>query len=165
MQVWNLLHAARGLCRTQKSRQNRHLDTIAQLCRAMSSQLRHVSTIGKKNLSSDNSFTSVHNIVNFGLLTAEIRPVVWGTPENFNGFRVLAALLALTAWHGILVVGVSETLQRWTEGTTCIRQGGHHVGHWPTFLVSTVPNSYLSIPPETNSKTYCYYRRSITASI
>jgi len=27
---------------------NRHLGTIAQLCRAMSSQLRHVSTIGKK---------------------------------------------------------------------------------------------------------------------
>jgi len=21
------------------------------------------------------------------------------------------------------------------EGATCIRQGGHHVGHWPTFLV------------------------------
>jgi len=30
---------------------------------------------------------------------------VWGTPANFNGFRVLAALL-----HGILVVGVSQTL-------------------------------------------------------
>ena len=27
---------------------NRHLHTIAQLCRAISSQLRHVSTIGKK---------------------------------------------------------------------------------------------------------------------
>jgi len=27
---------------------NRHLGTIAQICRAESSQLRHVSTIGKK---------------------------------------------------------------------------------------------------------------------
>jgi len=27
---------------------NRHLGTIAQLCRAISSQLKHVSTIGKK---------------------------------------------------------------------------------------------------------------------
>jgi len=27
---------------------NRHLGTIAQPCRAISSQLRHVSTIGKK---------------------------------------------------------------------------------------------------------------------
>ena len=29
-------------------RKNRHLHTIAQLCRAVSSQIRHVSTIGKK---------------------------------------------------------------------------------------------------------------------
>ena len=53
-----------------------------------------------------------------------------GTPANFNGFRVLAALV-----HGTVVVGVSQTLRRWTEGATCIGQGGHHVGHWPTFLV------------------------------
>jgi len=45
--------------------------------------------------------------VNFGPLTAEIGLPVWGTPANFNGFRVLAALL-----HGSPVVGVSRTLQR-----------------------------------------------------
>jgi len=39
-------------------------------------------------------------MVNFGPLAAEIVSLVWGTPANFNGFRVLAALL-----HGILVVG------------------------------------------------------------
>jgi len=33
---------------TKKSPKIRHLGTIAQLCQAMSSQLRHVSTIGKK---------------------------------------------------------------------------------------------------------------------
>jgi len=54
---------------------------------------------------------------------AEIGLGVWGTSTNFNGFRVLAALL-----HGTLVVGVSQTLRRWTEGTTYIWQGGHHVG-------------------------------------
>jgi len=32
-------------------------------------------------------------MVKFGPLAAEIDPVVWGTPANFNGFRVLAALL------------------------------------------------------------------------
>jgi len=42
------------------------------------------------------SSTRPHNTVNFGLLTAEIDPVVWGTPADFNGFRVLTALL-----HGI----------------------------------------------------------------
>ena len=70
-------------------------------------------------------------MVNFGLLAAEIVSLVWGTPGkfvsdmaifvlkrdvklqptnqpgNFNGFRVLAALL-----HGTLVVGVSQTLRR-----------------------------------------------------
>jgi len=52
-------------------------------------------------------------MVNFGPLAAEISLVVWGTPANFNGFRVLAALL-----HGSQVVGVSQTLRRWIEGTT-----------------------------------------------
>ena len=57
-------------------------------------------------------------MVNFGPLAAEIVLLVWGTPANFNGFGVLAALL-----HGILVVGVSQTLRRWTEGATYSRQG------------------------------------------
>ena len=43
-------------------------------------------------------------MLNFGLLAAEIVSLVWGTQANFNGFRVLAALL-----HGTLVVGVSQT--------------------------------------------------------
>jgi len=37
---------------------------------------------------------------------AEIVSLVWGTPANFNCFRVLAALRLL---HGTLVVGVSQT--------------------------------------------------------
>jgi len=32
-------------------------------------------------------------MANLGPLAAEIDPVVWGTPANFNGVRVLAALL------------------------------------------------------------------------
>ena len=39
-------------------------------------------------------------------LAAEIGPVVWGTPANFKGFRVLAALL-----HSTPLLGVSQTLQ------------------------------------------------------
>jgi len=59
----------------------------------------------KKNvLSSNISPTCPHNMVNFGPVAAEILPLVWGTPGNFNGFCVLAALL-----HGTLVVGVSQT--------------------------------------------------------
>ena len=51
--------------------------------------------------------TCPDNMVNFGPLAAEIVLLVWGTAANFNGFRVLAALL-----HGTLVVGVSQTLRR-----------------------------------------------------
>jgi len=48
----------------------------------------------KKNLSSSNiSPTCPYNMVNFSLLAAEIVSLVWGTPANFSGFRVLAALL------------------------------------------------------------------------
>jgi len=43
-------------------------------------------------------------MANFGLQAAEICWRVCSTPANFNGFRVLAALL-----HGSLVVGVNQT--------------------------------------------------------
>ena len=122
--------AARWKYRTQKWWKNRHLSTIAQLCGAISSQLRHVSTIGKNYKA---AISPPHvPMMNFGPLAAEIISLVWGTPAN-NEFRVLAALL-----HGTVVVGVSQTLRRWTEGATYIRQGGHHVGHWPTFLVLVI---------------------------
>jgi len=65
---------------------------------------------GKNLFNTDISSTCPHNMVNFGLLTAEIRWRVWGT----------------------LAVGISQTLQHWTEGATYIWQGDHHVGHWPT---------------------------------
>jgi len=62
----------------------------------------------EKNLLSSNiSSTCPDNMVNFGLLAAEIVSLVWGTPANFNGFRLLAALL-----HGSQVVSVSQTLRR-----------------------------------------------------
>jgi len=82
----------------------------------------------KNLLNSNTSFICPHNMLNFGPLMAEIGLGVWGTPANFSGFRVLAALL-----HDTVVVGVSQTLRRWTEGATYISQGSHHVGHWPTF--------------------------------
>jgi len=88
------------LADAKKGTKNRHLGTIAQLCRAISSQPRHVSE--KNLLSSDNS------------------SVIWSTSPR----TVSTAFL-----HGTPVVGVSQTLRRWTEGTTCIRQGDHRVGH------------------------------------
>jgi len=105
----------------------KNLGTIAQLSSCVFAPKACIDN-RKKLLNSNTSSTCPRNMVNFGLLTAEICWRVWGTPANLNGFRVLAALL-----HGTIVVGVSKTLQRWTESATCIRQGGYHVEHWPTF--------------------------------
>jgi len=133
-------------CMQLSENTGRKMCAIAQPCRTISSQLRRVSTIGKNLLHSNTTCTCPHNMVNFGPLAAEICWRIWGTPANFNGFRVLAALL-----HGTLVVGVIQTLRCWTEGAAYIWQGGHHVGHWRTFLViyycssSSFPLSSLPI--------------------
>jgi len=97
MQVGNVLHAARWKCRTQKWCKNRHLRTIAQLCRAESSQLRHVSTIGKK-------LVEQQYLLQMFPQYGEHRPTnswdrvaslwrVQGTPANFNGFCVFTSLV------------------------------------------------------------------------
>ena len=161
MQVWNVLRAARWKYSTQKIAK-KFVGTIPQICRAISSQLKNVSTIGKKLVRQHISSTCPHNMVNFGPLAAEICWRVWGTPANFNGFRVLAAFL-----HGTRVLGVSQTLRRWTEGATYIRQGGHHVEHWPTFLVFlcfmyclniVLPFSYSVLWPPSWNKYLLTYR-------
>jgi len=53
-------------------------------------------------------------MVNFGPLAAEICLPVWGTPANFNGFRVLAALL-----HGSQVSG------RQLDFVAALKRGRH----------------------------------------
>jgi len=50
--------------------------------------------------------TCPHSMVNFGPLTAEICWLVWGTPANFNGFLVLAALLQY--WASAKLCGVEQ---------------------------------------------------------
>jgi len=177
------------------TKKNHHLRTIAQLCRAVSLQLRHVSTIRKNFLKSSMSSTCPHNVANFGPLTAEIGSRVSGSPANFSGFRILPSLLQqchspeanqtfhdvwpYPGWYIIYTFsGGSCTLtefcqvqnsplhpclaffyigsvtarhcrsgrkpnfaawhKEWNygtfaEGATYIRQGGHHVGHRPTF--------------------------------
>ena len=178
-----------------KSRQKWPSGHHRTTCRAISSQLRHVSTIGKKLLSSNMSPTCPHNMVDFGQLTAEIFWRVWCTIANFSGFRILASLVqqrrstavnqtlhdvwpspglvhymyilwgfcpvtefchvqnslcvqllgspllaALLArhsssgHHGKFAALYKEwNYGSFADGATCIQQGGHHVGHRPTF--------------------------------
>jgi len=104
MQVWNLLHVARWKCRTQKSQKNRHPGTIAQLCQAISSQLRHVLTIGKKLVK---QWHVLHTSPQYG----ELRPTNgWdpsGSLRHPYKFQRVSRLGSITARH--LVVGVSQT--------------------------------------------------------
>jgi len=65
----------------------------------------------KKLLNSNIFSTCAHNMANFGPVTAKIGLPVWGTPANFNRFRVLAALM-----NGTLVVGVNQTFAALNRG-------------------------------------------------
>jgi len=103
-----VLHAARCKYRAQKSRQKIAIWAPSHNFVGLYLRNQGMYRQSEKNLSSSNiSSTRLYSMVNFGLLAAEIVSLVWGTSANFNGFRVLAALL-----HGTLVVGVSQTLQR-----------------------------------------------------
>jgi len=57
---------------------------------------------------------------------AEIGWRVWGTLQISTGFA---------SWQRYCTASSSgrQTLGRWTEGATYVRQGDHQVGHWPTF--------------------------------
>ena len=131
MQVWNVLHAARWKCRTQEIAKNSPSEHKRTALSGYVFATKARIDNRKKLVKHQCLPICPHNMSSFGPLTAEIGLGVWGTPAHFNGFRVFAALL-----HGTLVVGASQTLRRWTEGATYIRQGGHHVGHWHTFVVT-----------------------------
>jgi len=92
---------------------NRHLAIIAQLCPAISSQLKHVSTIGKKLVKQQ---YVLHKCAQYG----ELRPTSgWDRSGSLGDpckFQRVSRLGSVTARH--LVVGVSQTLRRWTEGAT-----------------------------------------------
>ena len=118
-----------GNTRRKNDAKNCHLRTIAQLCRTISSQLRHVSTIGKK-------LVKQQYLPHMSLQYGELRPTSgWdrAAPQQIStGFA---------SWQRYC----TAKLRRWTEGATCIRQGGHHVGHWPTFLVANVSKLCFNI--------------------
>jgi len=94
MHVWNMLPGVRWKYRTQKLRQK--LPSVHQ-CTTLSGYIFATKACidnPKKNLLNGNiSSICLYNMVNLSPLTAEIRWRIWGTPANFNEFRVLASLL------------------------------------------------------------------------
>jgi len=93
MQVWNILHAARWNAGRKKSLSAHHCTTLSGYFFAYKACIDNPKNVLKSNIS-----PHVHNMVNFGPLTAEIDWRVSGTPANFNGFRVLASLLQGCRW-------------------------------------------------------------------
>jgi len=96
-----LKRAARGSLkyRTQKVTKNRHLGTIAH-CRAISSQLRHVSTIGKK-------LVKQQYLPHMSSQYGELRPtsgwdlfVSLGHPSKFQRVSRLSFVTAATSLNG-----------------------------------------------------------------
>jgi len=128
MQVWKMLHAACIKYRTQKSRQKspsgHHCTNLSGYIFATKARIDNRKKLLSRNMSS----TWSHNMANFGPTNGWERFGSLGHPCKF---QLVSRLGSVTARH--LVVGVSQTLRRWTEGATCVRQGDHHVGHWPTF--------------------------------
>ena len=133
MHVWSVLHVARWKCRTPKIAKNlpsgHHRTTLSGYIFATKACIDN----RKKNLlNSYISSTCPHHMVNFGQL--QLRSVgEFGAPQQIS-----TGFVSWQRYCTTLVVGVSQTLRHWTDGATYIWQGGHHVGHWPTFLVDTV---------------------------
>ena len=142
-----MLHAARWKCRTQKlakkSPSGHHRIILSGHIFATKARINNQ----KKLLGSNISSTCRHNMVNFGPLTAEIVSLVWGTPANFNGFGVLAALL-----HGTPVLGVSRTFAALNKGRHLYSAGRSSRWVFAHILVTL-------FPPKSSDKTDVFSAR------
>jgi len=94
----------------KKVAKNRLLGTIAQLCRAISSQLRYVSTIGKKLVKRQYVLHMSTQYDELGPLAAQINPVVSALSLRHPcKYQRVSRLGSVTTRH--LVVVVSQTLR------------------------------------------------------
>jgi len=123
----------------KKSPKIRRVGTIELLCRAIYSQLRCVSTIGKKLVKQQYLPTCSHNMVNFSLLAAEIVSLVWGTPAHFNGFRVASWQLYCTTlqyWASAKLCGVEQRAAPNIFGRAAVMLGIGPHSNFVLFLLS-----------------------------
>ena len=96
---------------------NRHLGTFPQLGRAISSRQRHISTIGNKLVKQQYLLHMCLQYGELGLLAADIVSLVWGTPANFNGFRIWQRYCtALRYWASAKLCGVEQRRHLYLAG-------------------------------------------------
>jgi len=136
MQVWNVLRAANWKYSTQKiakkSSSGLHPTTLSGYIFATGACIDN----RKKLVKQPYLLHIPHNMVNFGPLAAKICWRGWGTPANFNGFRVLASV---TAWH--------SSIGRQPNFATLNR--GHHLysagrpSRWALAHILVVYNIYI----------------------
>ena len=130
MHVWNVRHAARWKYRTQKSRQK------SPSGHHRTPSLGYIFAT-KAHIDNRKKLVKQHYILHMSPQYRELRLTSsWDRFVSFRHptkFQLVSRLGSVTARH--VVVGIDQTLRRWTEGATYVWQGDHHVGHWPTFLV------------------------------
>jgi len=122
----------------KKVTKNRHLGTIAQLCRAISLQLRHISTIGKNVLSSNMSSRMSPQYGELWPTSGSDRFVSLGHPTKF---LLVSHLGSVTARH--VVVGVSQT--------AALNRGRHlcsagRPSHWALAHISSFNVYFAPLP-------------------
>jgi len=124
MHVSNVLHVARWKYRMQK---------IASLAPSHNFVKLYLRSWGmywqseKNLLNTDTSSTCPHNMVRFGLLTAEIPLASLG---HHCKFQRLSSLGSVIARHSSS--GRHPNFAALNRGRHLYSAGDHHVGHWPT---------------------------------
>ena len=138
MQVWNVLYAARWKWMTQKNCQKFAISAPSH-------------NFVRLYLRKWGTYRQLENLVKQQYLLlmssqyGELRPTNgWDrfrSLRHHSKFQRVSRLGSVTAQHWSS--GRQPNFAHWTEGATYIRQGGHHIGHWPTFLVVYVCMYFL----------------------
>jgi len=142
MQVWHVLHVA--IAENTERKKSPKIRHLAPLHNFVGLYLHNEGTYRQSEKTYYTSSTCPHNMANFGPLTAEIGSGVWDTPAKFQRVSRLG---------GTLVLGVSQTLQRWTNGATYIYSAGR-----PTLGIG--PHSSFFSSPNFNGRRLDVYHTS-----
>jgi len=105
---------------------NRHLDTIAQTCRAMSSQVRHISTIEKK-------LVKRQYLLHMSSQYGQLRPTSgW---DRFVGLRHPSKFQRLSLLGSVILSssGRQPNFAALNRGRHLYSAGRPSRWHWPTY--------------------------------